>query len=137
MTTCKRNICFAVVLIAFTSGCVDDSPAPVRSGSVSPKLHTADPSNGGRPTLSWDAVPQAIGYQLYLKIVDTDLGLVPPSEAQVTTADTKIGAISSPYDLQKYNRCHTAYLFAVAPEFEEGEGALSATIGYGVGGCAR
>lgn len=72
-----------------------------------------------------------------MKIVDADLGLVSTSEAKVTTADTKIGSISSPYELQNYNKCHTAYFFAVAPEFEEGEGALSGTVGYGVGGCTQ
>jgi hypothetical protein len=85
----------------------------------------------GTKSLTWSSVPNAASYNVYTKVLAKELGLVTPEEAVVTLNDTKIPNVTSPYSLAQYNKCSTAYFFAVTAENSHGESGLTGPLGYG------
>jgi hypothetical protein len=112
-----------------TSGC---SPAQT---PASPGLTV----NTGDRTLSWPDVYGATSYDLYVKAVTGQCGLLP--FPLVTRADQKVAGVRSPHDISAFNTCSTCYFVdavAVSGACESplrSDSGLSAPLGFSLSPC--
>ena|SRR2546428_13979188 len=95
---------------------------------------TADPPsltlNTRTQSLAWDSVASASSYNLYVKTVGLPLGQISLGTVTVSKSDIKVSSVTSPFLLDRYNKCNTSYFFAAASVNEAGEGSVSGTLGF-------
>ena len=65
-----------------------------------------------------------------MKVLAGDLGSNGWSEVRVTTSDTRLPGVTSPYSITQQNKCNTSYFFAVSAENVDGETAPGSTLGF-------
>ena len=123
----SRTICAVLIpmLVATFFGCSGD-PLDVPS-APSGTIDT------GTKTLTWSAVAGATSYNLYIKTINMELGLVPQQEAQASKSDAKITAAVSPYSIESLNKCNTAYFFGITALNSGGESEITLLGGFGPG----
>jgi hypothetical protein len=59
--------------------------------------------------LSWSEVVGATSYDLYVKAVPGDCGLLPIGDVRVTRDDQKVPDVTSPYDVSAFDTCGICY----------------------------
>lgn len=120
------------------AGCGSDStngalPTGESSCSSAPSAPFQTVNTGTR-ALTWQAVPNATSYNLYLKVVANCDML--DSTQRATTADQKFANVSSPFDLSQFNRCHTCYYETLTSVSGSCEGAPDGGAGFALLPCS-
>jgi hypothetical protein len=81
----------------------------------------------GARTLSWPDVPGATSYDLYVRAVPGQCGLL--HDVFVTRADEKLSGVSSPFDISGFNTCNTCYFVDVVAVSGDCESPLQSDLG--------
>jgi hypothetical protein len=84
--------------------------------------------NTGTRTLTWPPVPGATSYNVYVKAVVGECGLLGPQI--VTRSDQKLSNVSSPLDISAFNRCEACYFVDASAVSGECESRLRSDDGH-------